>query len=94
MKSPFEFSRRQAIFGIAFAAILVSAWLGVSAWPGEAAARSGDAAGFGDASSSLEAATTYTCPMHPEVDSDKPGKCPKCGMKLVPKPPANGSGST
>ena len=31
------------------------------------------------------AAKTYTCPMHPEVTSDKPGKCPKCGMNLVPK---------
>jgi FtsP/CotA-like multicopper oxidase with cupredoxin domain len=27
----------------------------------------------------------YTCPMHPEVVSDKLGKCPKCGMTLVPK---------
>ncbi|MDQ3072734.1 MAG: vitamin K epoxide reductase, partial [Bacteroidota bacterium] len=27
----------------------------------------------------------YTCPMHPEVISDKPGKCPKCGMDLVLK---------
>jgi len=27
----------------------------------------------------------YTCPMHPEIRQDKPGKCPKCGgMKLVP----------
>ena len=26
----------------------------------------------------------YTCPMHPDVISDKPGKCPKCGMDLVP----------
>ncbi len=25
----------------------------------------------------------YTCPMHPEVKQDKPGTCPKCGMKLV-----------
>jgi hypothetical protein len=29
--------------------------------------------------------TIYTCPMHPEVISDKPGKCPKCGMTLVAK---------
>jgi len=28
----------------------------------------------------------YTCPMHPEVISDKPGDCPKCGMKLIEKP--------
>ncbi|MFA0732389.1 MAG: hypothetical protein BKPUNTRY_001941 [Candidatus Fervidibacter sp.] len=28
--------------------------------------------------------TEYTCPMHPEVRSDKPGRCPKCGMDLVP----------
>jgi len=26
----------------------------------------------------------YTCPMHPDVISDKPGQCPKCGMNLVP----------
>jgi len=24
----------------------------------------------------------YSCPMHPEVTSRKPGKCPKCGMAL------------
>ena len=30
-------------------------------------------------------AIVYTCPMHPEVTSSQPGKCPKCGMKLVPK---------
>ena len=27
----------------------------------------------------------YTCTMHPELVSDKPGKCPKCGMNLVKK---------
>jgi FtsP/CotA-like multicopper oxidase with cupredoxin domain len=27
----------------------------------------------------------YTCVMHPDVMQDHPGKCPKCGMKLVLK---------
>lgn len=38
-------------------------------------------------SSNVESKSTekivYTCTMHPEVRSDKPGDCPKCGMKLV-----------
>lgn len=25
----------------------------------------------------------YVCPMHADVKSDAPGKCPKCGMNLV-----------
>jgi Cu(I)/Ag(I) efflux system membrane fusion protein len=28
-------------------------------------------------------AVEYTCPMHPEIQQDAPGKCPICGMKLV-----------
>ena len=30
------------------------------------------------------AGTIYTCPMHPEVQQDHPGNCPKCGMTLEP----------
>jgi Cu+-exporting ATPase len=31
------------------------------------------------------AAAEYVCPMHPEVKSDRPGSCPKCGMALEPR---------
>ena len=31
------------------------------------------------------AKTVYTCPMHPEINQDKAGKCPKCGMNLTAK---------
>ena len=30
---------------------------------------------------------TYTCPMHPEIHANKPGNCPKCGMKLIKEKP-------
>ena len=32
---------------------------------------------------SIAAGEMYTCKMHQDVMSDKPGKCPKCGMTLV-----------
>lgn len=35
------------------------------------------------AGAAQEEAAVYTCPMHPEVTSKTPGKCPKCGMTLV-----------
>jgi hypothetical protein len=38
--------------------------------------------GSGDAGTP---AAVYVCPMHPEVTSSAPGRCPKCGMNLVPK---------
>jgi FtsP/CotA-like multicopper oxidase with cupredoxin domain len=28
--------------------------------------------------------SVYTCPMHPEVISEEAGRCPECGMKLLP----------
>jgi hypothetical protein len=35
------------------------------------------------ATAPTEGKTLYTCVMHPQVVSDKPGKCPICGMPLV-----------
>ena len=33
---------------------------------------------------STGASVVYRCPMHPAVVSEKPGRCPVCGMDLVP----------
>ena len=52
---------------------------------GRQVAPSADHGGHGPASTTREPAASYTCPMHPEVISDKPGTCPKCGMALVKK---------
>jgi protein SCO1/2 len=38
--------------------------------------------------SKQQQSVTYSCPMHPDVKSKKPGKCPKCGMTLRRVDPA------
>ena len=36
------------------------------------------------ATAATAATAGYTCPMHPDVKSDKPSQCPQCGMDLEP----------
>ncbi|MFA6946495.1 MAG: heavy metal-binding domain-containing protein [Pedobacter sp.] len=45
-----------------------------------------------DTISTQKTASAYTCPMHPEIISDKPGTCSICKMNLVEK--TDGAGST
>lgn len=49
--------------------------------------------GAGQTTGAVAASTEFTCPMHPEIRQDGPGKCPICGMKLSPveAPSADGS---
>ena len=37
------------------------------------------------AAADVPAGTKWICPMDPEVESDKPGACPVCGMALEPE---------
>jgi len=60
----------------AVAVALVIALLGGSGCSNSGSAKSPE---------SSSQARQYTCPMHPEVVRDAPGKCPKCGMDLVEK---------
>jgi FtsP/CotA-like multicopper oxidase with cupredoxin domain len=39
-----------------------------------------------------EQASSYVCPMHPEVTDTEASSCPKCGMKLVPGDKVPGAG--
>ncbi len=69
----------------------VSAALVMSAGAGYTAVRAGWLPGAASAAAQVEAGhihDQYTCPMHPQVVSDKPGSCPICGMDLVKKAPA------
>ena len=42
-----------------------------------------------DAEAGAVDASRWTCPMHPEIQTDAGGSCPICGMDLVPMPAAS-----
>jgi Cu(I)/Ag(I) efflux system membrane fusion protein len=68
------------------AVIGAQALLNVGAWSSAPSHNDGlqKLLGISAAHAEEAAAVKYTCPMHPQVISDTPGKCPICGMDLVP----------
>lgn len=78
MNKPLDFIRRQLpLIGILLLTVFVGAAAGLYFdVPGriQSAAR---------AKVAKPAAGHYSCPMHPEIVSASPGKCPKCGMALT-----------
>jgi FtsP/CotA-like multicopper oxidase with cupredoxin domain len=38
---------------------------------------------MGEPEVALGATLVYTCPMHPHIVSEQPGRCPECAMKLI-----------
>lgn len=81
------------VTGVVMAA---GAW-GLSAWAGAGGGMTGGCCSTNHTACPAPATTTapstqpttqsatYICPMDSDVVSDKPGKCPKCGMALVKK---------
>lgn len=67
----------------AFSFVLFLALLGGAAAAPDMAQREGEVAHDHD---DMAMSPVYVCPMHPQVVSAGPGKCPLCGMDLVPKP--------
>ena len=65
---------RKLIYSIAILVLLFSAACNSSEKP---------AAVEADSLSTQTAGVGYTCPMHPEIKSDKPGTCSICKMDLV-----------
>ncbi|HEY0379745.1 MAG TPA: SCO family protein [Pyrinomonadaceae bacterium] len=68
--------RVKFILALALAALIVFGPVPCGANP--------SAAGQAQRKAQRQKAARYECPMHPEVTSRRPGKCPKCGMALRP----------
>ena len=72
---------------VAGAAVLLVLGLGVGRWTAPRGAPTEAAQAGGK-----QEPTTWTCSMHPQIRSPKPGDCPLCGMDLIPADEGGGVG--
>lgn len=63
--------------------ILIIALVGVLLWSQRRALHSVTPTLDHESKGEAIASSYWTCPMHPQIHSDKPGECPICHMKLV-----------
>ncbi|MDR0749385.1 MAG: efflux RND transporter periplasmic adaptor subunit [Tannerellaceae bacterium] len=71
---------RYAVYGLILAAGLLLGWL---LSPGNAGGASHEGHSH-EMPAGEDETQRWTCSMHPQIKMDKPGKCPICGMNLIP----------
>jgi hypothetical protein len=79
-----QMKRTQSVTMLALLAVAASVALLATGCSGSAQNEPANQSG-GPSAQKSQKAVQYTCSMHPEIVQDKPGDCPKCGMKLVEK---------
>ena len=70
-----------ARYALVFALGIFVAWF---LWAERASSPPGNGVELSGVGVESEGPTLWTCSMHPQIRSSKPGKCPICGMDLIP----------
>lgn len=83
MRKLFQRRPGRVLFAAAVTAFVFGLWSGTTLGKKSGKKQAGKTADAG-VPQKKKKAIIWTCPMHPEVRLPSPGKCPKCGMTLVP----------
>jgi hypothetical protein len=75
--------RRTRILTLALSAAIAAACRQTPSSPVESDAATPAAGGTTTAAKATTGDLAYACPMDPDIRSNEPGKCPRCGMALV-----------
>ena len=97
MHSPFQpktwadwFRRRRTMIWIAQAIALMVVGMVIASWWSGGGSEPSQPLTPAKATEADEGPTLWTCSMHPQIRSPKPGICPVCNMDLIPVTPSSG----